>query len=459
MQTEIEPQAALSMENKLKQNGQSADSSKSAYERNCSPNPWLLSQDTAVPYKGLHNDLEKLANVQARTVENYRTVSVAFFNYHQSVLLQNNIYGMVKWGGVCNYIVAVWDEPSLEVCQSLNLPCFNATSMVPGNKTIGSEREARLHSMDYIKITWMKPILVSALLELGYAVHATDVDIAYAPADLMQSYLSYILEAKADAAFQRESKYPYIVNTGNYMVLPTNKGKALLKSWVAQFDKAIESRWHEQTALGYFYHSGNKTAFLVCSTPQECEEATKRASTMSLQPPIVRRTNNAWFMAFGNTCMSKDPHLMYAVHPCSLPALYFHAVCVIGAAAKTRALKGVGFWFLDDGWDSKACPQDPNNPNVVRCRPLAERKPQTEVDFMKCDPNRLAFNYYQQANPVVAAVDPALYLTPPKAKPPPPMSPPAVSSAPTPAPSTIPQKRRKMGEKYHRTRKLMGIPW
>ena len=35
------------------------------------------------------------------------------------------------------------------------------------------------------------------------------------------------------------------------------------------------------------------------------------------------------------------------------PTLYFHSVCVIGSAAKIRALKGAGFWFLDDGDDSK----------------------------------------------------------------------------------------------------------
>lgn len=454
MQTEIETPQSLSVNNGG--NKAERDSSKSPWDRSCSSAPWLLPDDAPLPYKGLHNDLEKLANIQARTVEGYKTVSVAFFNYHQSVLLQNNVYSMVKWGGVCNYIVAVWDEPSLEVCQSLNLPCLDATSMIPGNTTIGSEREARLHSMDYIKITWMKPILVSALLDLGFAVHATDVDIAYAPSDLMQSYMSYILQAKADAAFQRESKMPYIVNTGNYMVLPTVQGKMLLRSWLSQFDKAIESRWHEQTALGQLYHSGNKTAFLVCSTPKECQDATQRAATISPRPPIVRRTNNAWFMAFGNTCMSKHPELMFAVHPCSLPASYFHAVCVIGAAAKTRALKGVGFWFLDDGWDSKRCPQDPDNPNVVRCRPLVGRLPQTEVDFLNCDPNRMAFNYYQEANPAVAAVDPILYFTPPKTKPPPPLAPPprapiaAEFTLPQAAvtPSTNPVKRRKLDETH-----------
>ncbi len=48
--------------------------------------------------------------------------------------------------------------------------------------------------------------------------------------DLTLSYLTYILEVNATAAFQREKKFPFVVNTGNYMVLPTPPGRALVKA-------------------------------------------------------------------------------------------------------------------------------------------------------------------------------------------------------------------------------------
>jgi Nucleotide-diphospho-sugar transferase len=380
--------------------------------RSCSPTPWLLSKGSDLPYSGLHNNLEELATVQARDIDGHKAVSVVFFNYHQSVMMQNAVYSLVKWSGVCNYIVAVWDEPSLEACIGMNLPCFDASAMTPGNDTIGADREARLHSDDYVKITWMKPILVSALLDLGFLVHASDVDVAYSPGDLTRSYLNYILEGNATAAFQRESKLPFIVNTGNYMVLPNDQGKSFLKAWLGRADAAIAAGDHEQTALGELYHEKSTTpAFYSCATPQECKDAYRKSLHTSPPTPIVRKTSNSWFLAFGNTCITKEPHRMFAVHPCSFPTLYFHSVCVIGSAAKIRALKGAGFWFLDDGDDSKGCPLDIENPNIVRCRPLAERIPEIEQDFLTCDPTRLAFSYYQKMNPGAAAVDPAVYNT------------------------------------------------
>ncbi len=425
LQTEIEIRAHLgtSLDTKnadattdrIKSYGRAQDDSDSHWDRSCSPTPWLLPQDSALPYSGLHNDLEQLATVQARDIDGYQAVSVVFFNYHQSVMMQNAVYSLVKWSGVCNYIVAVWDEPSLEACIDMNLPCFDASALTPGNSTIGAEREARLHTSDYVKITWMKPILVAELIDLGFLVHASDVDVAYSPGDLTRSYLQFILEGNATAAFQRESKLPYVVNTGNYMVLPNEQGKAFMKAWLERADAAIAAGDHEQTALGELYHEkGSKHAFYSCATPQECNEALEKSLKSSPPTPIVRKTSNSWFLAFGNTCISKEPHRMFAVHPCSFPTLYFHSVCVIGSAAKTRALKGAGFWFLDDGDDSKGCPPDPNNPNIVRCRPLAERIPETEHDFLTCDPSRLAFSYYQKLNPGAAAVDPALYTPPPK---------------------------------------------
>ena len=376
-----------------------------SWDRSCSPTPWLLPPNTELPYSGMHNGLQQLAETQAREIDGYKAVSVVFFNYHQSVLLQNSLYSMIKWSGVCNYIVAVWDEPSLEVCQAMNLPCFNATAMTPGNEAIGVKKEARLHSPDYVRITWMKPILVSALVDLGFLVHASDVDIAYAPADLTKSYLNFILQANATAAFQYENHAPSIINTGNYMILPNEQGKTFMKNWLGQQDKAIDAGMHEQHALGKMWYNSKKTAFTLCSKPEECLEAAGQGEN---KVPIVRRTQNSWYLAYGNTCITKTPHLMHAAHPCSFPYLYFHSVCVAGSFAKSQALKGAGFWFLDDGEDGKGCLPDEDNPNVVRCRPLVEKIPEMEDDFSQCDATRLAFNFFASKKSATA-VDPSLY--------------------------------------------------
>ena len=421
LQTEVQPKASLGrikfdadsgFDGRWSDESTFENEDDAEWDRSCSPTPWLLPPDTQLPYSEYYNDLERLADVQARSIDGYRAVSVVFFNYHQSVMMQNAVYSMTKWSGVCNYIVAVWDEPSLDVCRSMNLPCFNATGLTPGGDTIGADKEAKLHSPDYVKITWMKPILVSHLVHLGFVVHATDVDIAYAPADLTRSYLQFILQGNATAAFQRESKFPFVVNTGNYMILPNQQGKAFMKAWLSRADAAIAAGHHEQTALGELYHEQKNDAFLICSSPQECAEAAEIAAKKVAPSvtPIVRRTANSWFIAFGNTCITKSPHLMSAVHPCAFPQLYFHSVCVIGSAAKTSALKGVGFWFLDDGEGvgGTGCPADDDNVNVVRCRPLSERISEVEKDFLQCDASRLVFNYHQTTTTAMTtAITPA----------------------------------------------------
>lgn len=374
-----------------------------------------------LPYVGLEHDLKRLLEVQSRKVGAYQAVSLVFFNIHQSVLMQNCVYTMVKFASVCNYIVVTWDEPTLAACKAMNLPCFYAESFIPGNGAIGAETEARLHSADYNKITWMKPIMVLEVLKAGYAVHATDVDVAYAVADLMESYMHYITEVNASASFQIENKYPYVVNTGNYMVLPRDDAIRMMQAWVDRADQAINSSNHEQHALGELYYETNGKVFETCTTPAQCTEAAALIKKQKRPAALVRKTGNTWRMIYGESCITKEPHRMYAAHPCSFPISYFHAVCVIGSAPKVRALKGAGFWFVDDGDDGFGCESDDGDPIVVRCRPLSWRKPEVEEDFEKCDKKRLAFNYFQ-SHP--AAFEKLLLASAPAPPSPPPRSPP-----------------------------------
>ena len=383
-------------------NGNKFSQSKSSDDLVCSPTPWLLNSTNSskkhLPYVGLENNLEELLHVQAKRVGKYKTVSLVFFNIHQSVMMQNCVYSLVKFASVCNYIVVTWDEPTLKACKAMNMPCYNAESLIPGEGGIAVDKEARLHTIDYNKITWMKPIMVLEALKAGYAVHATDVDISYAVADLMESYMTYITEVGATAAFQIENKYPYVVNTGNYMVLPTKDGIRMMRAWVGKADQAIAEANHEQHALGELYHETNGSVFELCTSPSQCKAAAHLTKKHNPPASLVRRTGNAWWMVYGETCITKAPDRMYAAHPCSYPHLYFHSVCVIGSAPKILALKGAGFWFLDDGDDGFGCDADETDPIVVRCRPLVWRKPEVEEDFEKCDGKRLAFRYFQ-SNP------------------------------------------------------------
>ena len=373
----------------------------------CSPNPWLLQKRIqSLRYVGLYNDLDALLQVQARPVgEGYKGVSIIFFNYQMSVLLQNCLYSMVKFAGVCNYIVVVWDEPSLDVCLDMNLPCYNATSMIPGGVPIASDKEARLHTKDYNRITWMKPVVVQSVLEKDYVVHASDIDITYLPMNLWRSYMQYILEVNATAAFQKETKS--IVNTGNYVILPTKAGKTFMSKWMATALDAIESGNHEQHALGELYR--RKHPFAHCRDPKECKE--KRQKYIKRKDfPLIRRTFSPWGSVYGSECAQKRLTSIHPVNPCSYPHLYFHAICLPGgSSAKMDALKKAGLWFMDD-LGRGGCPMDTEEGGtrrattmtpVRRCQPLAWRLPLIEKTFKECSwKERLAFRYYQSHNGV-----------------------------------------------------------
>src|SRR6202044_2573533 len=76
-------------------------------------------------FTGLHNALNKLLTLMSNKTNK---IALIRFNYPWQIMLQNQIYTLVKFGQVYNYIVMVGDEKSLEVCFELNLPCLNGTT-------------------------------------------------------------------------------------------------------------------------------------------------------------------------------------------------------------------------------------------------------------------------------------------------------------------------------------------
>lgn len=93
--------------------------------------------------------------------------------------------------GVTNYIVVTWDAHSLVICRRLNLPCYNAAPLLPKpvaphnaskqGQVNPSGGQITFRSPEYIAMTWLKTVLVHEVLQRGYAVHLSDVDIAYFP--------------------------------------------------------------------------------------------------------------------------------------------------------------------------------------------------------------------------------------------------------------------------------------
>ncbi|CAF1636687.1 unnamed protein product [Adineta ricciae] len=92
--------------------------------------PWLLSRNKFFfPYQNLENNLEALLKVMT-SCDNQKKIAVLHFSHQWQAICQNNIYTLVRFGRVRNYIVETIGEKSLQVCRELNLPCYNGSQLL-----------------------------------------------------------------------------------------------------------------------------------------------------------------------------------------------------------------------------------------------------------------------------------------------------------------------------------------
>lgn len=84
----------------------------------------------------------------------------------------------VRFGGVENYLVAAWTAEDLDECKDLNLPCADVSAHLPRPLRRGPAGEldgaaGEFTEGNYLSQVWLKPAVVAALLEAGFAVHST----------------------------------------------------------------------------------------------------------------------------------------------------------------------------------------------------------------------------------------------------------------------------------------------
>ncbi|EFN55055.1 hypothetical protein CHLNCDRAFT_52833 [Chlorella variabilis] len=167
--------------------------------------PWLLPPRTkALTYTGVHN-LGQLLELRATPFGKHpKTMTLLTLNKQFAVMTQNTIYSMVKFGGVRNYIVATWDPGDLAACADLNLPCADVTRFLPEPMNRAQDAGA-FGSHDYLVVCWLRSFLLTHLLRQGFVVFSTDSDISYFLKPVWESYMRFMEEAGADAAFQTEA--------------------------------------------------------------------------------------------------------------------------------------------------------------------------------------------------------------------------------------------------------------
>ena len=357
---------------------------------------------------------------------------------------------MVKFGEIDNYIVVTWTEDDMEICLDLNLPCADASAYLPGepsplerkeednstaskpptndttdrdgdlptNNTSGTSTKhtpavPEFETKAYNRIMWMKPAVVKVLLELGYVVHSTDIDLAYAAKPVWESYLSYLELGMdgivADAAFQTEGKpnsdIASPINSGNFVALPTQATLALFSTWVGQSTEQVDRGGNQKGLLKLF----KEGKFELCVEEADClegiqardqiqntriennsnaavisDDISKKPNLLeeldleaielpplqlilpnitsynSSFPAIIRVYHPPWWSINQNYCvLSGEGPLQVEIDPCWPSLMYLHPICTPKGGdrveLKIDVLREAGFWFLED---DDGCPMN-----------------------------------------------------------------------------------------------------
>lgn len=115
----------------------------------------------------------------------------------------NCLFTLHKYGHQPHYIVVVFESDSLSVCLSLNLPCYNASGipLFQGGPIVNGAHE--FNSANANKIWWSKQYVAMSLLEKGYHVHGSDVDVVYFR-DVLFNYRRLMNITGSDMVFSAE---------------------------------------------------------------------------------------------------------------------------------------------------------------------------------------------------------------------------------------------------------------
>ncbi|CAF4229622.1 unnamed protein product [Rotaria sp. Silwood2] len=178
-------------------------------------------------------------------------IALLRFNYPWQVMLENQIYTLVKFAQVYNYIVMVGDEKSLQVCFKLKLPCLNGTAYFrPYYKDIDPTVDALITDRrHYAPLNWFKLRFYLDVLIKNYTIVAFDTDIAFGRKNLWLSLKKYSEDVgNCDMVFMKENP----VNAGFLYSKSNPDTIALFKEWIKM--EYMHPHVDEQKSFGLLKH-------------------------------------------------------------------------------------------------------------------------------------------------------------------------------------------------------------
>lgn len=304
-----------------------------------------------------------------------KAISVIHFSSgrdNRTELLENAAYTLSKLAKTENYLIAVLDRTSLQLCLNTGLPCADATPIFDDMRTTDSAEDADVFmSAAYVETTWKKVRVVYELLKHGFSVHSSDFDITYAPkGSLWKHYVKYMIQGNADAAFQVEMAG---INTGNYVILNNDHALEFVKRWlaletpdendqVALNNALLQSTSHnvpqEEEDLRWFSRQASHVE--ICVDVQECPQVTLEDE---MHVFTIRRYYPPYWNTYKDHCIfnGENKDIVQQFDICHPSVLYIHPICTGGghtADVKLSSLHSLKAFLLPQDVQNEADKND-----------------------------------------------------------------------------------------------------
>jgi len=103
-------------------------------------------------------------------------VSVLVFNEGFLAVTLNCLVSMIKFARLDNIIVTAAGASSLERCQQLRLPCYDAAHLIKSYGSQAAEADTKRNSPEWFQLVWIKTLVAHAIIK-------RDCDVLFADAD------------------------------------------------------------------------------------------------------------------------------------------------------------------------------------------------------------------------------------------------------------------------------------
>ena len=272
--------------------------------------------------------LKQLVEMQAKEIKvtaAVKTVTVAVAD-HPVLDMFLNWYNSAKRVGIHNILPIALDSQLHQELKMLKLPAY-----LDRRISYATKQESGLMTNDFKLKGKMKFILTLDVLQLGYAVLLSDLDIYF-----LQNPFPFLNCSKCDFEYQAENNHDKKnPNVGFILFRPTQNTITFLKKLVKKLDN--DNTLWDQRAFGQMLWSNQKTDHFSITAKQ-------------LDPYIFpsgwaldRNKNGIHKMIFKE---SKQSETLALPSSCKHAVLY-HNTWKSGSVLKTYRFREMGMWTLD----------------------------------------------------------------------------------------------------------------